>query len=78
MNITETKLTTDNLQLTLTGEVIPVAYVSYSNITFKLMRYLYREGNTVAVYEPIKIHSLENYTYTVNSTAPDYTFNRTF
>lgn len=78
MNITETKLTTDNLQLTLTGEVIPVAYVSYSSITFKLMRYLYRDGNTVAVYEPIKILAVDGYTYTANTTAPDYTFNRTF
>jgi hypothetical protein len=78
MNITETKLTTDNLQLTLIGELIPVQYVSYSSITFKLMRYLYREGNTVAVYEPIKVVAVDGYTYKANTTAPDYTFNRTF
>lgn len=66
-----------DIQLTLSGEVVPTTYINYAGGFYKLSRYVYIKGNTEALYEVIHVFKIETYEYTVNSTAPLYTFNNT-
>jgi hypothetical protein len=66
------------LEVKITGEVIPVRYVTDSINTFALVRWKHIGGNTIALYEVINVIKLGKYEYPINNTAPLYTFNKTF
>lgn len=78
MNITDINNNGTEIQLTITGEVIPVRYITDNIHTYVLVRWKHVGGYTEALYEVIKVYKVSTYEYSINNTAPLYTFNRTF
>lgn len=78
MNIIGVNKVGNDLQVTVKGETIPVSYINTGGNYYRLVRYAHVEGRTEALYEAINVFKVDGYEYAINTTAPLYTFNKTY